>query len=322
MGAPQSIPVRGDIGPLGPKGDKGEKGDKGDTGKQGDKGDSGGPRGPVGPDGVPGPRGTAGPDGTPGGRGPAGPDGVPGPRGPAGADPDYTKLMYFANGTVGVSPANLFITKETQNKSDATNSEISNDTTTASVKALALYGNSSSGAKKVNIYDNLYVNGNIDVPKSSFLQFGLGYTREENAGQISYGKHDGLENGSLNIVGGGKTADNNRVVRVWDTLQIGGAILRQDNEWLRIISDKNNPGSYDKGLAAKKLWASDSIEVANRNILAELDDLKKNTVRIDRWYGIQNMDNRRLQMSGDGSRATNDNNGGNWESMRFVHIPK
>jgi Collagen triple helix repeat (20 copies) len=205
MGAPQSIPVRGDIGPLGPKGDKGDTGPLGPKGDKGDKGDAGGPRGA---------------DGAPGAPGAPGTPGTPGLKGADGTNPDYTKLMYFADGTVGKSPANLFITKETQNKSDTTSSEISNDTTTASVKALALYGNSSSGSKKVNIYDNLYVNGNIDVPKSSFLQFGLGYTREENAGQISYGKHDGLEDGSLNIVGAGKNGQA-RVVRVWDTLRIG-----------------------------------------------------------------------------------------------------
>lgn len=155
MGQPQSIPIKGDTGPFGPKGDKGDIGPKGDKGDKGDIGPAGGPKGDKGNTGD---KGDTGDKGTTGSKGDKGDKGDVGPAGPTGADPDYSKLMWFTDGTIGKSPANLFITKNVQNKADATSSEISNDTTTASVKALALYGNTSSGGKKqVKIFDDLTV---------------------------------------------------------------------------------------------------------------------------------------------------------------------
>lgn len=102
--------------------------------------------------------------------------------------------------------------------------------------------------------DHLYMYG------SRGLQFGHGYDREANAGQISYGRHDGGVDGSLNIVGAGKNGQA-RTVRIWDTLRIGDGILRQDDDWIRSIGDKNDHQSYDsgKGLAAKNLWAKHDV---------------------------------------------------------------
>lgn len=160
--------------------------------------------------------------------------------------------------------------------------------------------------------------------QSKALQFGQGYDREENAGQISYGRHDGGQEGSLNIVGAGK-AGKARVVRVWDTLRIGDTHLRQDYDWLRLLGDQNDLNSYNRGLAAKNLWSREKLWVNDRDILAEIDNIrndfegwKKVIVRNDRWYAVQNKDNRRLQMSGDGARATGSGNWGNWEGVRFI----
>jgi hypothetical protein len=61
----------------------------------------------------------------------------------------------------------------------------------------------------------------IILPENNYLQFGQGFVKENNAGQISYGKHDGGENGSLNIVGGGKNG-NTRVVKIYDNLIVNG----------------------------------------------------------------------------------------------------
>jgi hypothetical protein len=116
----------------------------------------------------------------------------------------------------------------------------------------------------------------ISVSQSAALKFGDGFTKEINAGTISYGRFDGGENGSLNIVGGGKDGQA-RLVRVWDTLQLGDAILRQDDDWVRITGDKNNPNAYNKGLAAASLWARDKLYVNGRDILAELNDLYNRT---------------------------------------------
>jgi hypothetical protein len=62
----------------------------------------------------------------------------------------------------------------------------------------------------------------------------------------------------LNIVGAGSPTDR-RVVRVWDALQLNEAIFRQDDDWVRITGDRNNPYAYNKGLAAKQLYAHDKL---------------------------------------------------------------
>ncbi|NBP03434.1 MAG: hypothetical protein EBU90_25765, partial [Proteobacteria bacterium] len=154
----------------------------------------------------------------------------------------------------------------------------------------------------------------VFVPKNTALQFGNGFEREGNAGKIAYGRFDGNQDATLNIVGGGKNGQT-RVVRVWDAIRIGDTYLRQDDEWLRLVKDKNSIGldSYDKGLAAKKLWAKDSLEVAGRNIIAELDDLRNNVIRKDRIYGIQS--DRGGFLSDQGGWK---GNVGGWERMKFV----
>lgn len=120
----------------------------------------------------------------------------------------------------------------------------------------------------------------IQIPNSTVLQFGEGFEKNSVAGQISYGQQDGGAEGTLNIVGAGK-AGLKRVVRVWDTLRIGDSYLRQDDNWLRLVGNKDKVDDYDKGFAARNLWAKDRIFAVNgtRDIIAELDDLRQNTVR-------------------------------------------
>ena len=103
-----------------------------------------------------------------------------------------------------------------------------------------------------------FTKDNIFIYGGKALQFGQDFEREANAGQISYGRHDGGVNGSLNIIGAGKNGQA-RVVRVWDTLQLGDTYLRQDDDWVRLIGNKNDINAYNRGLAAKQLWARDNI---------------------------------------------------------------
>lgn len=130
-----------------------------------------GPRGDIG---IPGKDGKDGKDSTvPGPAGPAGAAGasITGPMGPAGKDATgipSSKLMYFESTTLGTSPVGILLSSNASTdsaKADPNNSIIINDTTTAAVKALALYGNTSGDQKtrKVNVYDNLFVNGNINT---------------------------------------------------------------------------------------------------------------------------------------------------------------
>lgn len=95
------------------------------------------------------------------------------------------------------------------------------------------------------------------LPNQDAFEFGAGIPgKEVNAGKIRYGS--GWDTGALNIVGAGPTAGT-RVTRVWDGLKIGSAIFRQDDDWVRITKDINNKDAYDKGLAAKHIWAADNV---------------------------------------------------------------
>lgn len=73
----------------------------------------------------------------------------------------------------------------------------------------------------------------LDIFGSNHLQFGNGFQKEKNAGQISYGKHDGRHLGSLHIIGGGVN-DESRIVRVNDTLKLGNWRIRPET------SNRNN----------------------------------------------------------------------------------
>jgi hypothetical protein len=261
---------------VGPKGDSGDRGDKGDIGSVGAKGDKGD-------------RGEKGDKGDKGDRGDQGAAGIPGQ---VSYDDMKTKSMWCADGELCKIPAG---------------------------KKGIDWG---YGASK--IYDDaqlhiatddfLYLDApnTIFVPKNTALQFGDGFDRQVDAGKIAYGRFDGNADGSLNIVGGGKNGQA-RLVRVWDTLQLGDAIFRQDDDWVRITGDKNNQNAYNKGLAAARLWARDKLYVNGRDILAELDDLKNNVIRKDRKYGIQS--NRGGYLSDQGGWK---GGVGDWENMRFV----
>jgi hypothetical protein len=99
------------------------------------------------------------------------------------------------------------------------------------VHAWDVYANGTIGAGiDGNVAAFLNRNGDIQgnsvsVNNNGALQFGHGYDREGNAGQISYGRHDGGQDGSLNIVGAGKGGQA-RTVRIWDRLSVGGEAVK------------------------------------------------------------------------------------------------
>lgn len=93
------------------------------------------------------------------------------------------------------------------------------------------------------INGNSFFSGNSFVKGSSALQFGDGYTREQNAGQISYGMHDGGEEGSLNIVGAGKSSTDRRV-RVWDKLLVNTICSADGSNCVNISDIVNKNGRY------------------------------------------------------------------------------
>jgi hypothetical protein len=401
-GEPSNIPgPQGLIGPQGPIGPKGEPsnipGPQGLIGPQG----SIGPKGE--PSNIPGPQGLIGPQGSIGSIGPKGePSNIPGPQGLLGpVGPQGPQGLIGPQGSIGPKGETGEVTYNymKQNTLWCADGDICKLPPGKKVLDWGVGGSRiyEDGQLHIQSDDNVFVqiaddNGyqftkdNLYMMQSKALQFGQGYDREENAGQISYGRHDGGQEGSLNIVGAGK-AGKARVVRVWDTLRIGDTHLRQDYDWLRLLGDQNDLNSYNRGLAAKNLWSKEKLWVNDRDILAEIDGLKagsnniklggtninqddnwvrllgnkddmnsynrglaaknlwsreklwvndrdilaeidnirndfegwkKVIVRNDRWYAVQNKDNRRLQMSGDGARATGSGNWGNWEGVRFI----
>lgn len=264
---------------------------------------------------APGPQGDPGLQGPPGLTGPAGakgdsvagPAGPQGPTGPAGTNGEVTKQylkensMWCADGSICSIPTG---------------------------KAMYFFDNNIQLGLGEFMVDSPGVpggrfkvdkDGNLLVGKSGTLQFGQGYVRETNAGQISYGRHDGGENGTLNIVGAGK-AGQARNVRVWDTLRIGDAHLRQDDDWLRVLTDPNNTATLGKGLAAKALWAQEKIFGAGgRDILAELDNLNANTIKVNDAIRLKSTGgNSYLKAAGNWGAATTDQTGDNWGQWKIT----
>jgi hypothetical protein len=266
-------------GPLGPKGDKGDastivgpQGPKGDIGNKGDKGDKGEP------------------------------SVVPGP---AGKDGEVTKdfmkanTLWCADGEVCKVPAG-----KTQIDFGYGGSKIFDN------GQLTVESDDNVIIRVTNENGYTFTKNDLNISNSNSIQFGHGFEREVNAGKIAYGRFDGGVNGSLNILGAGKSAGS-REVRVWDTLRIGDAFIRQDGDWLSVVNSRTG-GQYGKGLAVSKLWAKDRLEVNGRDILAELDDIKNNTVRKDKEYFVRSNRGGLLIDSGGWS-----NNKGDWETMKF-----
>jgi hypothetical protein len=80
-------------------------------------------------------------------------------------------------------------------------------------------------------------------------------------------------------------------------IKIGDTVLSQADDWVRLLSNPDDKSTYNRGVAAKNLWAKDNLWVNNRDVLAELDSLNKlkadfywtlenNMVRRDKHYAI------------------------------------
>jgi hypothetical protein len=52
--------------------------------------------------------------------------------------------------------------------------------------------------------------------------------------------------------------------------------LKQEDDWIRILSIPDDRTTYNKGFAGTNLWARDRIYASNRDILDEIDKIKNN----------------------------------------------
>lgn len=254
MGQAQSVP-----GPKGDTGLPGRDGKDGLPGKNGADSQIPGPRGEVGP---------AGPIST-----------VPGPKGDTGSIANDTdvrtamqpKTLWCADGDVCILPAGKNGLQWAGGLTKIVND--GNDFILKSDKNISLQ----RGLNSVTINENT-----IDIPKDKALHFGVGYAKETNAGKMGYGIFTGGETGTLDIVGAGAVGKT-RHVRIYDSLRLGDAYLKQDGEYLRMLKDPNDTASFEKNFAANNYWAKGTYYANNGTVdlLSEINTLKAKTKNLN-----------------------------------------
>lgn len=171
-----------------------------------------GKQGPPGQDGIPGSQGPQGPQGPQGDKGPEGPRGPPGINGEVTKNDMKGLTLWCADGELCKLPSG-----KRGIDWGFGGSRIMDDAQLIIESDDNIY-HRVGGDNVTNVTkDMAYVFGNKG------LQFGQGFEREANAGQISYGRHDGGQDGTFNIVGAGKNGQS-RMVNVWESLRTTQAI--------------------------------------------------------------------------------------------------
>lgn len=92
-----------------------------------------------------------------------------------------------------------------------------------------------------------------------------------------------------------KVPDGNRGIKINNSVMDG-----KDGDWVRLLGNPDDLDNYNRGVAVTSLWAKDSLNLGNRNILGELNDLRTKVnnirnaadnivIRNDRQYEINAM---------------------------------
>ena len=121
----------------------------------------------------------------------------------------------------------------------------------------------------------------------SAINVGYNYPPPQDWTGANFGRRDGRgthfdwKDDQKNYIRGETIVDdtmffNNGVLSLGDTKLSGNK-----DEWIRLLSNPDDLGSYNKGLAGKNLWARDRLWVANRDILNELDNLNSKIMSKD-----------------------------------------
>jgi hypothetical protein len=250
-------------------GQSGSTGNTGNTGPTGPTSTIPGPRGETGPTGaastIPGPAGNTGPKGDTGAASTiTGPTGLPGANG--GIIPQG-QLMYFANGSIGVSPVGINMTSNNQSLASNSQVEISNDTN--NIKALALFGNTSgtykgTNKKQIHLYDDVTVDNNFSVGGASTFTGGItvnstvtgkGATFDSlySANAVSTGKDlvaAGNVTAGSNVTAGGALTSGGPITAI-GTMNVNANTASQSqikmgggygNSWTMTTTDNTNTG--------------------------------------------------------------------------------
>jgi hypothetical protein len=158
----------------------------------------------------------------------------------------------------------------------------------------------------------------ISIPNKTFLQFGEGYDREGSAGQIAYGRHDGGQEGTLNIVGAGKNGQVRRV-RVWDALQIGGWTIQEEGD--QLVFKRGSAGDGDnqphlRMAADGNFWVSRST--ARGWVADNIGALRNEKVSYDANINVCHHGGRGcIQAANAWDARTSDNPRGDWEMFKI-----
>jgi hypothetical protein len=168
---------------------------------------------------------------------------------------------------------------------------------------------------------NLYAVDKVLIPKDTqaetHLQMGRHYIRGDKDGYVRH--VDGTGNYTNSFASGNLHAVD-KVLIPKDTqgethLQMGKHYLRADKDGA--IRHVDSQGKYTLGFATGALWAN------NRNILAELDDLRANAVRKDQIYGLESQSgardvNRSYLQNYSSDKPPGWGGKGDWEKFKFV----
>jgi len=248
----QGIPGKDGIqGPPGMPGNPGKDGVNGPPGAPGNPGKDG-VNGPPGTPGNPGKDGVNGPPGRPGNPGKDGVNGSHGAPGNPGKDGAAFHGPFKSLAVDGTASFNHIRANRGENEKYVPG--WGNGVHAWDVYANGTIGAGTDGNVAAFFNRNGDIQGNsVTVTNNGVLQFGHGYDREGNAGQISYGRHDGGQDGSLNIVGAGKNGQA-RTVRIWDKMHLGNPTWPDEH-----------PG-HDQGKKGISLYEGGEIRSRDNNV--------------------------------------------------------
>ena len=202
-------------------------------------------------------------------------------------------------------------------------------------------------AKHLYAHENIYgkkdmaISGTGDIAGIRLSNQWSAYPDEVRGGQWKSEISNDVKDYKSLMIAGNRSSGGARKISMWDDVSVNGDlgvggknikfndthIAVANDDWIRLLSNPADLGSFNRGLAAKNLYAQGKIYGAgNRDVIAELDDLKNNVndlknnvVRKDRMYAVRNADGRRLQMTDRGeAKAVGNDPWGNWEKMNFV----
>jgi hypothetical protein len=169
---------------------------------------------------------------------------------------DKTALAWNADGSVIINPAGLRVS----DPNDWMRIVGSDKNGVALYNGLSVNDNGGINVGEwARVPQGMVKSNSLNVRGNGPLQFGDGFDREVNAGQISYGMHDGRQDGTLNIVGAGKNGQP-RMVNVWESLRTTQAlgvgdmprdftglnIKRRDGRWSH-LDWKDDGKNYIRG---------------------------------------------------------------------------